>query len=111
MVKSGLDHRIVEEKREARVSPYRLAAHLTSAFAIYLGLLSGGISILSSPTHPFQIDERILKILRSHSHRIAGLTLLTAIAGKLMRIGSARTVFKVPLWPVSMPDSSTIHSP
>lgn len=34
------------EYSEPRVSPYRLAAHLTSAFAIYSGLLWTGLSVV-----------------------------------------------------------------
>ena len=34
------------EYAEPRVSPYRLAAHLTSAFAIYCGLLWTGLSVM-----------------------------------------------------------------
>lgn len=39
MVKSGLDPKIVEEKRKATVSAFRLAAHLTLAFLIYAGMM------------------------------------------------------------------------
>ena len=34
------------EYAQPRVSPYRLAAHLTSAFAIYCGLLWTGLSVM-----------------------------------------------------------------
>ncbi len=45
MVKSGLE----EQKAHAppRVSPYRLAAHLGSAFVIYVASLSWGLSLLA----------------------------------------------------------------
>lgn len=45
MVKSGLEEP-VSEYAQPRVSPYRLAAHLTSAFAIYCGLLWTGLSVV-----------------------------------------------------------------
>uniref|UniRef100_A0A803MMW0 Uncharacterized protein n=1 Tax=Chenopodium quinoa TaxID=63459 RepID=A0A803MMW0_CHEQI len=45
MVKSGLEEP-VSEYAEPRVSPYRLAAHLTSAFAIYCGLLWTALSVV-----------------------------------------------------------------
>ncbi|KAJ7963494.1 Cytochrome c oxidase assembly protein cox15 [Quillaja saponaria] len=45
MVKSGLEEPPTEYA-QPRVSPYRLAAHLTSAFAIYCGLLWTGLSIV-----------------------------------------------------------------
>ncbi|CAN6562026.1 unnamed protein product [Malus baccata var. baccata] len=45
MVKSGLEEP-PSEYAQPRVSPYRLAAHLTSAFAIYCGLLWTGLSVV-----------------------------------------------------------------
>ncbi|XP_042502656.1 cytochrome c oxidase assembly protein COX15 [Macadamia integrifolia] len=45
MVKSGLEEP-ASEYVEPRVSPYRLAAHLTSAFAIYSGLLWTALSVV-----------------------------------------------------------------
>ncbi|KAM5548651.1 cytochrome c oxidase assembly protein COX15-like [Rosa sericea] len=45
MVKSGLEEPS-SEYAQPRVSPYRLAAHLTSAFAIYCGLLWTGLSVV-----------------------------------------------------------------
>uniref|UniRef100_A0A803QB15 Cytochrome c oxidase assembly protein COX15 n=1 Tax=Cannabis sativa TaxID=3483 RepID=A0A803QB15_CANSA len=45
MVKSGLEEP-PSEYAQPRVSPYRLAAHLTSAFAIYSGLLWTGLSVV-----------------------------------------------------------------
>ncbi|KAM1027054.1 hypothetical protein ACFX19_040592 [Malus domestica] len=45
MVKSGLEEPPTEYA-QPRVSPYRLAAHLTSAFAIYCGLLWTGLSVV-----------------------------------------------------------------
>ncbi|KNA18821.1 hypothetical protein SOVF_066870 [Spinacia oleracea] len=45
MVKSGLEEP-ESEYAEPRVSPYRLAAHLTSAFAIYCGLLWTALSVV-----------------------------------------------------------------
>ncbi|KAK7275480.1 hypothetical protein RIF29_16599 [Crotalaria pallida] len=45
MVKSGLEEP-PSEYSQPRVSPYRLAAHLTSAFAIYSGLLWTALSVV-----------------------------------------------------------------
>ncbi|GMH05875.1 hypothetical protein Nepgr_007715 [Nepenthes gracilis] len=45
MVKSGLEEP-ASEYAEPRVSPYRLAAHLTSAFVIYCGLLWTALSVV-----------------------------------------------------------------
>ena len=48
MVRSGLDQKKVDEIEGGipRVSPYRLAAHLTCAFAIFTGLLHTGLGVL-----------------------------------------------------------------
>ncbi|KAK2639045.1 hypothetical protein Ddye_026840 [Dipteronia dyeriana] len=45
MVKSGLEEP-PSEYAQPRVSPYRLAAHLTSAFVIYSGLFWTGLSVV-----------------------------------------------------------------
>lgn len=45
MVKSGLEEPPTEYS-QPRVSPYRLAAHLTSAFAIYCGLFWTALSVV-----------------------------------------------------------------
>ncbi|MQL86907.1 hypothetical protein Taro_019440 [Colocasia esculenta] len=45
MVKSGLEEPL-SEYVQPRVSPYRLAAHLTSAFVIYCGLLWTALSVV-----------------------------------------------------------------
>ncbi|EXB51058.1 Cytochrome c oxidase assembly protein COX15 [Morus notabilis] len=45
MVKSGLEEP-ASEYAQPRVSPYRLAAHLTSAFAIYCGLVWTGLNVV-----------------------------------------------------------------
>ncbi|KAH7545459.1 hypothetical protein FEM48_Zijuj01G0096100 [Ziziphus jujuba var. spinosa] len=45
MVKSGLEEP-ASEYSQPRVSPYRLAAHLTSAFVIYSGLFWTGLSVV-----------------------------------------------------------------
>ncbi|KAL5550373.1 hypothetical protein UlMin_000549 [Ulmus minor] len=45
MVKSGLEEP-ASEYSQPRVSPYRLAAHLTSAFAIYCGLFWTSLSVV-----------------------------------------------------------------
>ncbi|CAN7067018.1 unnamed protein product [Brassica rapa subsp. trilocularis] len=49
MVKSGLEEP-PSEYSQPRVSPYRLAAHLTSAFAIYCGLFWTALSVVM-PEH------------------------------------------------------------
>lgn len=39
MVKSGLDEELISKTEIPRVSPYRLAAHLSLAFLLYAGLI------------------------------------------------------------------------
>lgn len=78
MVKSGL-----EDKPEAtdipRVSQYRLAAHLGTAFILYTGLLWNGLSLL---THPFYIPKMsITTKLRTLAKGNAVLVFVTALSG------------------------------
>lgn len=47
MVKSGLDEQLMEPGATPRVSQYRLAAHLGSAFLIYTGALMTGLKVLT----------------------------------------------------------------
>lgn len=44
MVKSGLDEELISKTEIPRVSPYRLAAHLSLAFILYAGLIWCGLS-------------------------------------------------------------------
>lgn len=81
MVKSGLREEIVERREAARVSAYRLAAHLGSAFALYALLLNSAINILSRPTVGARVPLAVLKRLKSQSHSLASLVLVTALSG------------------------------
>ncbi|RNE96220.1 cytochrome oxidase assembly protein [Trypanosoma rangeli] len=45
MVRSGLDPRLLEERRKATVSAYRLAAHLVLAFVIYSCMMRVGFGL------------------------------------------------------------------
>ncbi|ESL09343.1 cytochrome oxidase assembly protein [Trypanosoma rangeli SC58] len=45
MVRSGLDPRLLEERRKATVSAYRLAAHLVLAFTIYACMMRVGFGL------------------------------------------------------------------
>ncbi|KAG6436379.1 hypothetical protein SASPL_101276 [Salvia splendens] len=56
MVKSGLEEP-PSEYTEPRVSPYRLAAHLTSAFAIYTGLFWTALSVVMP--EPLAAESRV----------------------------------------------------
>jgi cytochrome c oxidase assembly protein subunit 15 len=45
MVKSGLDEQIIQDNAVPRVSQYRLAAHLSAALALYIGMIQTAIGI------------------------------------------------------------------
>jgi heme a synthase len=75
MVKSGLDPKIVEERKEPRVSQYRLSAHLASALALYVISLKTGIRILYRPS---SIS------VRPPIHFLNSLIIATALSGSLV---------------------------
>jgi heme a synthase len=80
MVKSGLEAQPAEFG-EPRVSPYRLAAHLASAFAIYAGLLHCAIAARPSFTqHTVPARFRVAAIAVTH------LALATAFSGAFVRV-------------------------
>ncbi|XP_010272521.1 PREDICTED: cytochrome c oxidase assembly protein COX15 [Nelumbo nucifera] len=81
MVKSGLEEP-VSEYVQPRVSPYRLAAHLTSAFAIYCGLLWTGLSVVmpDPPTGSLAWVHGAAKI-RKLALPLSVLVGITAISG------------------------------
>ena len=88
MVKSGLDHQIVEDRAVARVSHYRLAAHLGTAFTIYAAMLWTGFDLLTKPLK----DPKVLEALRSpkvarfrtFSLVALGMVATTAMSGALV---------------------------
>lgn len=87
MVKSGLKAEIVENKEVPRVSAYRLAAHLGSAFVLYGLLTNTAINILS-PNQQLKVlnslNESSLKMIKkfkSKAHGLAALTFFTALSG------------------------------
>lgn len=68
-----------------RVSPYRLAAHLTSAFAIYSGLLWTSLNMLypvSSAALAPAVATAGASALRRAAHPLAALIGVTAVSGK-----------------------------
>ena len=83
MVKSGLDPEIIEKKEAPRVSHYRLAAHLTTAFAIYLLMLRTGFSLfhpqIMKETNP--LSRPFLKNLSKKVNGAVHLIGITAISG------------------------------
>lgn len=81
MVKSGLKPEIVENKEPARVSQYRLAAHLGSAFALYLGLLNTGLHILAPHGKQVLAAGTPLRRMKLLATGATHLILTTALAG------------------------------
>jgi cytochrome c oxidase assembly protein subunit 15 len=62
MVKSGLSEEHLNERplSTPRVSQYRLAAHLGSAFVIYSLMLSTGLNILTANKSPAALQVNIM---------------------------------------------------
>ncbi|KAJ1926935.1 Cytochrome c oxidase assembly protein cox15 [Tieghemiomyces parasiticus] len=90
MVKSGLDQALMEKPGAVpRVSQYRLAAHLGSAFLIYTGMVATGLSVLRQNSlragrlaslAPL-LNSAQLNRLRGSTHGLAMLVFITAISG------------------------------
>lgn len=96
MVKSGLGDDRLGDKKEIRVSPHRLAAHLGMAFATYSMLVWTGLGILQFPNDALKDGKsRLTEMTRSissnalrHARKLRGgavgvahLTFLTAMSG------------------------------
>ncbi|WRT70824.1 uncharacterized protein IL334_007823 [Kwoniella shivajii] len=87
MVKSGLDQEIVETNAVPRVSQYRLAAHLSAALLLYLGMLSTAIGIqrdarlLKDPSLIPQLSLSSVKKFRGLVHTAGMMVFLTAVTG------------------------------
>ena len=66
---------------QPRVSPYRLAAHLTSAFAIYSGLFWTALSVVSP--YPAVAGEaaKVAMKVRRFAVPVAALVGITAVSG------------------------------
>lgn len=78
MVKSGLDPDIITKGDVPRVSHYRLAAHLATAFAIYLLLLRTGFSAL---------NPRLFDGMQAANRPLVG-RLKSKVSGSLHLIGT-----------------------
>ena len=99
MVKSGLGDDRRGDKKEIRVKPIRLTAHLSMAVATYGALLWTGFDILSLPHNSTTISEQVTKLSKDairHASRLrAGSILLTGLTG--ITIVSGALVSKTPL--------------
>jgi cytochrome c oxidase assembly protein subunit 15 len=77
MVQSGLEQEIIDTNAVPRVSQYRLAAHLSAALLLYVGMVSTAIGLrrdlrgaLPSPLAPKRL-----------THLALGMVFLTAVSG------------------------------
>ncbi|GAA0187209.1 chaperone [Lithospermum erythrorhizon] len=93
MVKSGLEEP-VSEYAEPRVSPYRLAAHLTSAFVIYTGLLWTALSVVmpEPPTESVAWVQGAAKVRRL-ALPVSILVGITAVSGAFVAGNDAGRAF------------------
>ncbi|KAK6906315.1 hypothetical protein I203_100300 [Kwoniella mangroviensis CBS 8507] len=104
MVKSGLDQEIVETNSVPRVSQYRLAAHLTAAFLLYLGMLSTAIGIqrdvklFNNPSIVSQLSLPSVKKFRGMVHGAGMMVFLTAVTGAFVAGLDAGLVYNE--WPL-----------
>ena len=76
MVKSGLKEK-PEYQNRPRVSPYRLATHLSMATILYSGLIWNSFNLLIKPTEVDAGDVAKLKYLRGL--RITGIILIKCL--------------------------------
>jgi cytochrome c oxidase assembly protein subunit 15 len=79
MVKSGLDEKTAERYNEPRVSHYRLAAHLGTAFVFYSLLFWSGLNHLVPPLN-VQISRQSV-LFRKLVLSTKGMVFLTAMSG------------------------------
>jgi cytochrome c oxidase assembly protein subunit 15 len=87
MVKSGLENIDLEEKKEIRVNPYRLATHLVMALTTYTLLMKTGFEQLLPATRLEEISkgfsQEFLTMARKsrkfaiHNAALVGMTVLT----------------------------------
>jgi cytochrome c oxidase assembly protein subunit 15 len=81
MVKSGLEDRFHGENDVPRVSQYRLAAHLSFAFALYILFLTSSFDhLMPTKQQAIEVTAKALK-LRKLAHISKGMVFLTAISG------------------------------
>ncbi|EPQ59522.1 cytochrome oxidase assembly [Gloeophyllum trabeum ATCC 11539] len=96
MVKSGLEDSIVETNSVPRVSQYRLAAHLGTAFVLYAGMIGTGLAVLFDWKYANKgvwsglkdgtswqtiLSNPLVKRFSRASWALTGLVFLTALSG------------------------------
>ncbi|MEM6497291.1 MAG: COX15/CtaA family protein [Pseudomonadota bacterium] len=90
MVKSGLDEGIRGQKKEIRVSPYRLATHLGLAFTTYSLLLWTALDVLSPPT---TLPRHAAIVLRPVALASCCVVFATALSGAFVAGNDAGRAF------------------
>jgi cytochrome c oxidase assembly protein subunit 15 len=81
MVKSGLEDN-PQNKDVPRVSQYRLASHLGSAFLLYSGFLWSSLThLLPNQQSVKPVDAKLLRSVSMKSHGLMTLIFTTALAG------------------------------
>ncbi|KAK7241170.1 Cytochrome C oxidase assembly protein [Aureococcus anophagefferens] len=108
MVRSGLDTQLLPEKQrqDVRVSPYRLATHLSLAFASYTGLVWCGLEVLSGGRRRGRSSRARARAPRRRAAR-AGLTFVTALSGAFVAGNDAGCAYNV--WPYMIDDRDFDH--
>ncbi|CAK5276053.1 unnamed protein product [Mycena citricolor] len=127
MVQSGLEDSIIENGAVPRVSHYRLAAHLSMAFALYIGMFSTGMAIikdtkfvkngmaggLSLTSFTEAMKHPITKRFKTLSWAMTGLVLLTVLSGVFVAGLDAGLVYNE--WPLMggrlVPPTDELFSP
>lgn len=90
MVKSGLEDRFHKETDVPRVSQYRLAAHLSTAFVLYTLLLWSSLDHLlpvdTLSQNASKIAVKAARRFRMLAHSCKGMVFLTAVTGMQYKI-------------------------
>ncbi|MES1910759.1 MAG: hypothetical protein MHM6MM_003292 [Cercozoa sp. M6MM] len=97
MVKSGLDGEKHSHNDLPRVSPYRLAAHLASAFAIYTYMLSLSMRLWHMRKPDAANVAKVPKRFKAMAHVATALVGLTAFSGAFVAGNDAGRVYDE--WP------------
>jgi cytochrome c oxidase assembly protein subunit 15 len=81
MVKSGLSQEIIDTKSVPRVSQYRLAAHLSAALALYVGMLHTALSLRRDLNPTATTFTKNLARYRGLTILATGMVFFTAVSG------------------------------
>lgn len=102
MVKSGLEESLMDDPTAVpRVSQYRLAAHLGTAFVLYIGMLGTGLAALrdwqfakggkwsgvAATRWQDIVGHPRVRMFARLSWGLTGLVFLTALSGKTLNLG------------------------